>query len=332
VTQRPDPLSSQEQPFSSPNPETPGWIDEELAACSLPDQRLRQRLQQLLQQLSSGLGESIPLACQDWANTKAAYRFLANPRVSEEGIWAGHWPATRSRFAATTTPILILHETTGFPWARQERAPLGMTHQSFRRRGQKGRPLHSVLCGILMHSRWAVTPPGLPLGWAAIKCWSGSKGQGTHALKRRLHPTRVPLEEKQSYRWLEQVRQSPALFGEPARCGPIGDHASDSSELFGTAQQIGTHFLLPTGGDRLAPEGSGSVATLMKQGRLKGWPRVSVKDRKGNWSEAVLAIQDRRWRVRPPVAQQKQDPALLLTVLWAQEQTTPAGRDRIDWK
>src|SRR4051794_1428574 len=86
---------------------------------------LHRRLQQLLQQFSSGLGESIPFACQDWASTKAAYRFLSNARVHEETILAGHFAATRSRFAATTTPILILHDTTGFTFARKDRAPIG---------------------------------------------------------------------------------------------------------------------------------------------------------------------------------------------------------------
>src|SRR3954451_23361504 len=66
--------------------------------------------------------------------------------------------------------------------------------------------------------------------------------------------------------------------------------------------------------------------------RVKGLHRVCVKDRKGNWSEAVLEIKYRRVRVLPPVAKQKQYPALLLTVIWAQEQTIPEGRDRIDWK
>ena len=41
------------------------------------------------------MGESIPYACQDWANTKAAYRFLANERVEEGDILSGHFAATR---------------------------------------------------------------------------------------------------------------------------------------------------------------------------------------------------------------------------------------------
>jgi hypothetical protein len=70
----------------------------------------------------------------------------------------------------------------------------------------------------------------------------------------------------------------------------------------------------------------------MKQVRLKGLHRVSVKDRKGNWAEAVLKSKYRRLRLLPPVGKQKQDPALPLTVLHAPERAMAAGRDRIDCK
>lgn len=174
--------------------ENVAWIEQELAGCSFPDQRLHQRLQQLLEQFSSRLGESIPFACQDWAHTKAAYRFLSSPKVHEEAILAGHFQATHSRFAAaTSTPILILHDTTGLTFARKERTLLGMTYKSYMRKSKKGRPLHSVICGILMHSSLAVTTDGLPLGLAAIKFGAGASSKGTNALKRKINPTRVKL-------------------------------------------------------------------------------------------------------------------------------------------
>jgi len=84
--------------------------------------------------------------------------------------------------------------------------------------------------------------------------------------------------------------------------------------------------------NRLAHDGSCTVAAVLKQVRVKGLHRVCVKDRKGNWSEAVLAIKYRRLRVLPPIGKQKQYPPLTLTVIYAQEQTVPKGRDRIDWK
>src|SRR5882757_7810017 len=62
------------------------WVDREVADCVFRDERLGKRFRSLLQQLSSSPGDSIPLVCQDWANTKAAYRFLDNDRVSEAEI------------------------------------------------------------------------------------------------------------------------------------------------------------------------------------------------------------------------------------------------------
>lgn len=53
------------------------WIDQKLADCQFRDVRLGKRLRKLLQLFSDGAGGSIPCACQDWANTKAAYRFFA---------------------------------------------------------------------------------------------------------------------------------------------------------------------------------------------------------------------------------------------------------------
>jgi len=81
-----------------------GWIDRELAGWDFEDERLHKRFRVLLEKLSAGLGEGIPFACQDWANTKAAYLFFSNDRVSEADILAGHFESTRSRFVATEGP------------------------------------------------------------------------------------------------------------------------------------------------------------------------------------------------------------------------------------
>jgi hypothetical protein len=61
------------------------WFNEELARCSLTDERLNKRLRKLLKQLGDAMGQSTPLVCQDWANTKAVYRFFAKPLLSRTG-------------------------------------------------------------------------------------------------------------------------------------------------------------------------------------------------------------------------------------------------------
>ena len=43
---------------------------------------------------------------------------------------------------------------------------------------------------------------------AAVKFWIRRKFTGTAALKKKINPTRVPIEKKESIRWLEKLKQS----------------------------------------------------------------------------------------------------------------------------
>jgi hypothetical protein len=51
--------------------------------------------------------------------------------------------------------------------------------------------------------------------------------KGVTPEKKKINPTRLPIEEKESYRWLENVKQATGLFEEPQRCVHIGDRESD---------------------------------------------------------------------------------------------------------
>lgn len=308
------------------------WVDRELADCEFKDERLGKRFRSLLEQLSSRPGGSIPLVCQDWANTKAAYRFFDNDRVSEAEILGGHFQATRDRAAATDGPVLVMHDTTEFTYKREDVDAVGKTRINIAGAYRDGMPRYITACGILMHSSLAVTTEGLPLGLTAIKFWSRKKFKGANALKKKINPTRVPIEEKESIRWLDNLQRSTNLLGDASRCVHIGDRESDIYELFCTAQDAGTKFLLRTCVDRLAGDGEHTIATEMAEVDCKGLHRVEVRDRHGNVSEAVLELKFRRILVQPPLYKQRRYPALELTVLHATERGKPRGRDPIDWK
>lgn len=231
-----------------------GWQTEELVGASLPDKRLERRLRQLLDQLSAAPGKPVPAACGDWAATKAAYRFFDNPRVTEHGVLAGHFAATAARVAASEGPILILQDTTEFIYNRARPGKIGFTNTINAGRYRAGQPNVLTLCGMLMHSSLAVTLAGTPLGVTAVKLWTRTKYKGTWKLKRHVNPTRVPIETKESYRWLENLRQSMTLLGAPERCVHVGDRESDIYELFCLAQDLRTRFLIRVQTNRLAEE------------------------------------------------------------------------------
>ena len=278
------------------------------------------------------MGQSIPLVCQDWANTKAAYRFFSNDRVSEADILGGHFQSTGDRAAATEGLVLVLHDTTEFSYQREKSEAIGITKSINSGRDKAGRLRSHTVCGILMHSSLAVTIEGVPLGLAAVKFWTRKKFKGTAALKKKINPTRIPIEKKESVRWLENLKQSTQLLDHPGRCIHIGDRESDIYELFCAAQEIGTHFLIRTCVDRLAGDGDHTIADEMDEVAVKGLHRIEVRDSNGDPDQAVLEIRYRKIRVLPPIGKQNRYPAQTLTVIHVEERGTPRNRKKIDWK
>jgi Transposase DNA-binding/Transposase Tn5 dimerisation domain len=314
------------------SPEDESWVDREIAGCKFKDLRLGERFRKLLKQIGGAIGQAIPFACQDWANTKAAYRFFSNDRVDEEAILSGHFQATHDRFSATNGYVLVLHDTTEFSFKREKPELIGSTNKVGSRKDKKGRTTFHTVCGILMHSSLVVTTEGLPLGLAAIKFWTRKKFKGCNALKKKINPTRVPIERKESVRWLTSLRQSTDLLDAPERCIHLADREGDIYELFCEACEANTHFIIRTCVDRLAGDGEHTIADEMEEVRVKGLHRVDVRDRNGDVEEAILEVRYRRLKVLPPIGKQRRYPSLTLAMIHAEERGNPKNRDRIEWK
>ena len=312
------------------------WQEDELSAATLPDKRLARRLRRLLDQLSAAPGKPIPAACGDWAATKAAYRFFDNPRVTEHSVLAGHFAATAARIAASEGPILILQDTTEFIYSRTKPGKIGFTKTVNAGRYKAGRPNAQTLCGMLMHSSLAVTLAGTPIGLTAVKFWTRSKFKGTLALKRHINPTRVPIETKESYRWLENLRQSLELVGAPERCVHVGDRESDIYELYCTAQDLGTSFLVRVQTNRLAVRPADDaprkpahrVFAQLAAVPWAGRHRITINQNETAWLQVKFAAIN----TLPPVGKQKRYSPQALTYIHAVEENPPPGREPIDWK
>jgi len=308
------------------------WIDTEMGGCNFKDVRLAKRIGKLLGMMSDGIGESVPYACQDWANTKAAYRFFSNDEVSEDQIMAGHFQATRGRLSQANQKILMLHDTCEFSFQREKDSKIGLIGRPSCGKDKDGRLKHFTVRGILMHSSLAITLDGLPLGLAAIKFWTRKQFKGSNALKKKINPTRVPIAEKESIRWLENMCQSTALTSNPGDCVHIGDRESDIYELFCLADELGTNFLVRTCVDRLAEDGDCTLSAQMKKAAVKGRHRIQARNKKGESYEAELEIKFEQLQVLPPMGKRKDYPELTLTVIHAVERRTPRGREKIEWK
>jgi hypothetical protein len=193
---------------------------------------------------------------------------------------ARYLPVIFSALGIDLPPQLVLHDTTEFSYHREDPDAIGILQKLASPYASGGKPGHHITCGVLMHSSLVVTTDGLPLGLAAIKFWTREKFHGANALKRSINPTRVPIEQKESFRWRENEKQSTALLDEPGRIVHIGDSESDIYELFSIAHQAGTHFLLRTCVDRLAGDGGHTVADEMREAQVQGMHRARCAIRK----------------------------------------------------
>ncbi len=118
------------------------WLDHDIASCNFKDKRLKERFRKILEQIWNGIGKTIPFPCQDWANTKAAYRFLSNERASEKEILDGHFIATKERVTAQKEGMmLVLQDTTEFSYNSSHPDKIGWTSNLQIGKSMVGKPI-----------------------------------------------------------------------------------------------------------------------------------------------------------------------------------------------
>jgi hypothetical protein len=129
------------------------WAVEEFGQVDLKDERLNFRCQELVETLGQQPSAPINQACEDWADSKAAYRFVDNQKVTPEKILAPHSERTVERMIGHEI-VLAIQDTTFLNYSHhpetQDLGEIGTKAQN-----QRGFGLHSTL---------AVTPSGQPLG------------------------------------------------------------------------------------------------------------------------------------------------------------------------
>jgi hypothetical protein len=273
-----------------------------------------------------------PSGMQDWADTKAAYRFLSNEAVSEAEILAGHFRSTRGRVAAADGPILVLQDTTEFSYKRARPERIGALTTAPSRREADGRLRMHTVCGLLMHASLAVTTDGLPLGLAAIKFWTRAKFKGrTRSSAGSTRPACRSRPRRASAGWRTCARPQ---HSSATRRGWSTSATARTTSTSSSARRrtAGTHFLVRTCVDRLAGDGRHTIADEMGEVAVQGLHRVEVAGEDGKAGQASVELRYRRVHVRPPIGKQKRYPALDLTVIHARERGTPEGRAAIDWK
>jgi hypothetical protein len=227
------------------------WCLDEFSGVELQDARLNDRCGELAVQLA--MQPSLPLnqACEDWADAKAAYRFFDNDEVTPQRIQAPHHQRTVQRMMPHAR-VLAVQDTTFLNYTRHPKTeglgPIGKKSQK-----QRGFGLHSTL---------AILPDGLPLGFLTQAVLTRPDNEPSHRPEEcRL----LPIEDKESYRWLQAFEQTLALAPAGVEVITVCDREADIYEMFAFAHTKNAPLLVRAASDRV----------LLDVEVRKLWPKVT---------------------------------------------------------
>lgn len=215
-------------------------IAAEFEGIELGDQRLNKRSALILEALASQPEASVNASMKNWGDTLAAYRFFRNANVSPEKLLEPHRQATERRMREHPV-VLVVQDTTEFDFTPH--------------------PPEGVQCldaedrfGLYDHTHLAITPQKLCLGVIGSEQFD----RAPQTLGKGRSRKYLPIEEKESWRWLAGYRlccQLKQHLGLPQIIS-VADCEADIYEIFVEVQQQANpaDFIIRARENRCTPE------------------------------------------------------------------------------
>lgn len=312
-----------------------GWIADETKTADFGDERLDRRYALLLDRLSDKPTLSIPAACVGTAEVEAAYRFFDNERVSVDRILKPHSDATLERIRQE--PVVIIPQDT---------TELDLT----RRHEKVGGPLNDdSRWGIFAHVQLAMRPNRLPLGVLAASIWSRDPVDFARSQKvKRLERKARPIEEKESFRWLEGYRRACVVAKQASNTTivSVADSEGDIYECFMEglpAEDRKAEWIVRACQPRVLAENVGDLRQNVLDTKSMGTFLVQVSQRNASTGcdrkrraersarEAKVHVRAASVRLRAPNRKGMKLPIVKVNVVLVLEDNPPEGAEPIEW-
>lgn len=284
-----------------------GWAQAEFETIHLGDKRLDRRLVLLAERLADSPTASIPGACKGWAETQAAYRFLAQEEVSWEAILEPHWACSLQRMK-TQRIVLCLQDTTELDFNGQAIEGLGPLSYEAQR-------------GMYVHPTYAVSTEREPLGVLDAWLWAREpKDEGC---------ARAGIKE--STRWIEGYTRLAELSASlpDTRLVYVADREADIVELMRTARDLGepVDWLVRSQHNRALPQGERLWSAVMADEPV-GELRFTMASRQGQKAREV----HQQIRVKSVTLADGCGGELSVYCVIATEADAPTGVKPVEWR
>lgn len=311
-----------------------GWMNDVGARLELGDARLKERFARLVEAFVERPTASIPEACGRWAATQAAYRFFDNDAVVPDTLREVMAQATAAR-AQGRAVVLAVQDTTSFDYT---------SHTDTSGLGPLENPQHR---GLFAHSTLAVDPDdGVPLGIVGQQVWA----RDSQVVGKRQARKAVPIEAKESKRWLVGLQETEARLSTVARVVTVADREADIYELFALASHLKGEWLIRARHDRRVQAEFGHLLATVEQAPVCARTQVElVRTNKREARRATLEVRRAQvtllppqravkvirqwWAEHPQTAHLAPAPLEPLTVgvVLAREVDAPADAEPVEW-
>ena len=295
-----------------------GWAREEFAEIHFGDKRLNQRFISVTEDLAMHTLSPINQACEDWAQTKAAYRLFDNEKIVAEHITEIHTENTARRMQGHPV-VLAVQDTCYFNYTHHPSVKgLGLI-------GTNRKPSQ----GLIMHSTMALTPQGMPLGLLTQKIWARDEERKNIARQRKERQ----IEDKESFKWLEALEKTVQLAPQEVRVVTVCDREADIYELFMKADELNTEVLVRAAQNRRCNEELPKLWEFMESRSLAKRLTIEVPAKKKEPArKAVVEIRFAPVHLRPPHSHNKgKQKEILVYAVFLREVDPPEKATPLEW-
>lgn len=296
------------------------WISDEFKTLDFKSKRLEKRFMKAMSDISEQPDKSIWLASGSRSNAKAVYRMIGNEKCEKTKILSAHHDAMGER---TESAVMLAIQDT-----------MSVNYSTHTKTEGLGYNCEKKTLGVNVHSSLGVSPEGITIG---ILAQSVSTRFGTKDTQTKEQRRRRPIEEKESYCWLEAMKTATENTPENVKLIHIADREGDIYELYALAERTGEKFIVrTTSHNRMTTDGEKTLDVLRETSAV-GVDNVIVPANhatKTKEREAVLAIRYKIFDVRKPVIlnpNKELETSLNLTLISLTEENPPDGIEPIEW-
>lgn len=197
----------------------------------LGDKRLNKRFSKICHHFSSNLNGTIPQSSGKRSSMKATYNFFQNDKVSVEKMIAGHVEVHQKDVNQVNKQVLLVAQDSSDLVYTGKRSRLSFGPL----RSKKNR-------GCKLHTSMMISPSGVPIG--LFKQSAIIRTDASFGKRHRRIPE--PIEDKESYRWLEHFNALQDYFTPYPNIElyNICDREGDFYELLAARRVEHIHFII----------------------------------------------------------------------------------------